>query len=176
MLALDMHRAAAGRGAGVEGRRGMACNVNGNCVAAAGQHRQTVSQSGSPITYIHTHTLTFCACQCMCVCALNSLWRRHRQQRQTTTIDTTTRITTTTNERPQFSASVAAAAALSVVIGAVATLFINCQAHIAPAVPLPTPAVPSLHHSHICALLLPFQFALPVSSPSSLSSSSCPFP
>lgn len=88
--------------------------------------------------YLHTHTQTHMhwhaqnVTVCMCVCALNSLWRRHRQQRQTTTIDTTT----TTNERPQLSASVAAAASLSVVIGAVATLFINCQAHIAPSLPL----------------------------------------
>lgn len=88
--------------------------------------------------YLHTHTQTHMhwhaqnVTVCMCVCALNSLWRRHRQQRQTTTIDTTT----TTNERPQLSASVAAAASLSVVIGAVATLFINCQAHIAPSLSL----------------------------------------
>lgn len=93
----------------------------------------SVSQSGSPITYIHTrtHALARTECHIVYVCALNSLWRRHRQQRQTTTIDTTTTRAATTNERPQLSASVAAAAALSVVIGAVATLFINCQAHIA---------------------------------------------
>lgn len=122
------------------GEWGTACNVNGNCVAVAGQHRtdsqsviQLVSQAALLPTYTHTrtHALARTECHIVYVCALNSLWRRHRQQRQTTTIDTTTTRAATTNERPQLSASVAAAAALSVVIGAVATLFINCQAHIA---------------------------------------------
>lgn len=86
MLALDMHRAAAGRGAAVEGRGeggdwGTACNVNGNCVAVAGQHRtdsqsviQLVSQAALLPTYTHTHTHALARTEChsvyVCVCVL----------------------------------------------------------------------------------------------------------